>query len=215
MTESLTDTVKIHQALAAVMSAVRSVAKGDRNAAQGFNFRGIDATLNAVGPALRTHGVVVLPHLIDLSQETVEVGKNRTPMKSVTIQVEYSFIGPAGDRLTVVVPGEAMDSGDKAVSKAMSVALRTALLQTLALPTDEPDPDSEAYERAPATAAAPTRPAALVEAEQYLLGKVKEKGLDRADVATLFSGTHGYGIREETNPDELRSFADHLGSGNG
>ena len=197
------------------MADVRSVAKGDRNASQGFNFRGIDATLNAVGPALRAHGVVVLPHLIDLAQETVEVGKNRTPMKSVTIQVEYSFVGPAGDRLTVVVPGEAMDSGDKAVSKAMSVALRTALLQTLALPTDEPDPDNDTYERAAPATAAPTRPAELVEAENYLLQKVKEKKLDKGDVATLFKGTHGHSIREETDPNELRAFADHLGSGNG
>jgi hypothetical protein len=29
----------------------------------------------------------------------------------------------------------------------MSVAFRTALLQTLSLPTDEPDPDSQSYER--------------------------------------------------------------------
>ena len=43
-----------------------------------------------------------------------------------------------------------MDSGDKATPKAMSVAFRIALLQALALPTDEPDPDSYAYERAEA-----------------------------------------------------------------
>ena len=43
-----------------------------------------------------------------------------------------------------------MDSGDKATAKAMSVAFRTALLQALALPTDEPDPDSQSYERSSA-----------------------------------------------------------------
>jgi hypothetical protein len=48
------------------------------------------------------------------------------------------------------VLGEAMDSGDKAVAKAMSVAFRIALLQALALPTDEPDPDSYSYERSEA-----------------------------------------------------------------
>jgi hypothetical protein len=40
-----------------------------------------------------------------------------------------------------------MDSGDKAIAKAMSVAFRTALLQTLALPTDEADPDTSSYQR--------------------------------------------------------------------
>jgi hypothetical protein len=39
-----------------------------------------------------------------------------------------------------------MDSGDKAAAKAHSIALRTFLLQVLALPTDEPDPDSFTYE---------------------------------------------------------------------
>lgn len=145
----------IHVALARVMADVPAVAKSERNQQQQFNFRGIDATLNAVGPALRRHGVVLAPHLVDQRSDVVETGKNRTPMRSVTLTVSYTFTGPAGDTFTVTVPGEAMDSGDKAFSKAMSVALRTALLQTLALPTDERDPDSEVHERAsrPNTAA--------------------------------------------------------------
>jgi len=50
---------------------------------------------------------------------------------------------------------ESMDSGDKATAKAMSVAFRTALLQTLCLPTDESDPDADSYVRS----AAPQRSA--------------------------------------------------------
>ena len=42
---------------------------------------------------------------------------------------------------------ESWDTGDKAMPKAMSVAMRTALIQALALPTDEPDPDSFTYTR--------------------------------------------------------------------
>jgi len=45
------------------------------------------------------------------------------------------------------VCAESMDSGDKATAKAMSVAYRTALLQTLCLPTDDVDPDAETYVR--------------------------------------------------------------------
>ncbi|MBK6857532.1 MAG: hypothetical protein IPG97_13545, partial [Microthrixaceae bacterium] len=37
--------------------------------------------------------------------------------------------------------GESSDSSDKAVAQAMSVALRTFLLQGLTMPTDDPDPD--------------------------------------------------------------------------
>ena len=145
--------MKVHEAIAAVMQDVNAVAKSDRNTHQNFNFRGIDAVLNAVGPALRKHGVVVLPHVESWTFEPVEVGAKRTPMGHALVHVTYTFVGPEGDHVACAVLGEAMDSGDKAVPKAMSVAFRTALLQALALPTDEPDPDASTYERAPQPAA--------------------------------------------------------------
>lgn len=142
--------MKIQEALSMVMEEVQSVAKKDRNQAQGFNFRGIDAVVNAVAPALRKHGVIVMPIVDSYNYQTVEVGKNRTTMAHVIVKVRYVFTGPEGDNYYCDVLGEAMDSGDKAIAKAMSVAFRIALLQSLALPTDEPDPDASSYERAPA-----------------------------------------------------------------
>lgn len=139
--------MKVHEALAHVMEDVRAVGKTDRNTHQNYNFRGIDAVVNAVAGPLRTHGVVVLPRVLDVQAENVTVGRNNTQMRSVTLLVEYTFVGPEGDSLVATTVGEAMDSGDKAVPKAMSVALRTCLLQALMLPTDEPDPDSHSYER--------------------------------------------------------------------
>lgn len=168
--------MKVHEALAAVMGEVQAVAKSDRNSAQNFNFRGIDAVLNAVGPALRKHGVVVVPEVQAWSFDPVEVGQKRTPMGHALVHVTYTFVGPEGDSLACSVLGEAMDSGDKAVPKAMSVAFRTALLQALALPTDEPDPDASSYERAPA--AKPDITALMVQVEQLLA-----KADDLVDVA--------------------------------
>lgn len=143
---------EIHERLLAVMNDVQAVGKTDRNSQQGFNFRGIDAVINAVGPAFRKHGVMVLPVVMASEYSQVEVGKNRTPMGHVRLDVEFTFVTTDGSQVHAVVPAEAMDSGDKATAKAMSVALRTALLQVLALPTDEPDPDASSYERAPAGA---------------------------------------------------------------
>jgi len=137
----------IVRVLAAVMGDARVVHKGDTNTAQGFKFRGVDAVVNAVGPALRTHGVIVVPDVESVDYGTVEVGRNRTPMGHVRVKVRYTFHGPAGDSISCSVVAESMDSGDKATPKAMSVALRTALIQALCLPTDEPDPDSQSYER--------------------------------------------------------------------
>ena len=144
---SETKTLSIAQALNEVMKEVGAVKKNDRNASQGFNFRGIDAVVNAVSPALQKHGVIVVPSVEDYEYASVEIGKNRTVMGHVRVKVTYTFIGAGGDAIKATVVGEAMDSGDKATAKAMSVAFRTALLQTLSLPTDEPDPDSQSYER--------------------------------------------------------------------
>ena len=139
--------ISIAQSLNEVMKEVGAVKKNDRNASQGFNFRGIDAVVNAVSPALQKHGVIVVPSVEDYEYASVEIGKNRTVMGHVKVKVTYTFIGAGGDSIKATVVGEAMDSGDKATAKAMSVAFRTALLQTLSLPTDEPDPDSQSYER--------------------------------------------------------------------
>ena len=138
----------IHEALANVMRDVRHVGKHDRNSYHDFLFRGIDSVLDHVGPALRTHGVIVLPELRDLQSRDVISSKEKLH-REVTVTVAYHFIGPGGDRIDppVIVPGEAQDSSDKSVSKAMSVAFRTALIEALSIPTRELDPDASSYER--------------------------------------------------------------------
>jgi hypothetical protein len=146
----MADDPKIEHALAAVMADVGAVAKRDKNTAQGFNFRGIDAVVNAVGPILRKHRVLTIPVVEDAHYETIEVGQKRSLMRQCTLRVRWEFHGPAGDHIAAVVVAEAMDSGDKATSKAHSVAYRTALLQVLCIPTDEPDADASSYERSEA-----------------------------------------------------------------
>lgn len=142
-----TDALPVHAALSAVMGDVQAVRKGDRNEVQGFNFRGIDAVVNAVGPALRAHGVIVLPRVLARHAETYQT-RNGATMRNATVEVEFTFVGPDGSTLTCSALGEAADAGDKATPKAHSVAFRTALLQALCIPTDEPDPDASTHERA-------------------------------------------------------------------
>ena len=139
-------TSQIYADLAKVMRSVDHVGKGDFNSHQKFSFRGIDGVLNAVGPALREHNVVVYPRLHDVSYEEVKTsgGKASTACRVV---VDYIFASVDGSTVETRVAAESWDTGDKAMPKAMSVAMRTALIQALALPTDEPDPDSFTYTR--------------------------------------------------------------------
>lgn len=144
MTEKLT----VFEAWSKVMEEVQSIGKTQRNQQQGYTFRGIDAVMNVVGPSLRTHGVIVVPAAATASYRDVSTS-NGKPSREVTVMVTYRVYGPAGDSFEMQAPGESMDVGDKGTPKAMSVAYRTVLLQALTIPTDEPDPDSHSYERAP------------------------------------------------------------------
>lgn len=143
----MTDTPSVYEAWSQVMGDVRALAKTEQNAQQGYSFRGIDATMNAVGPSLREHGIVVIPSAEDIKVERYTTGKYDTAMKNATVRMRYTVVGPAGDSFDGVTYGEAADAGDKAVAKAQSVAYRVFLLQALTIPTSDADPDATSHER--------------------------------------------------------------------
>ena len=128
----------------AVMTKVRSVGKDGVNQVQNFKFRGIDAVVNAVGPALRDVGGFIVPTVMESEHSQGTTAKGGV-LNTVRLEVAFSIYGSEGDPVTGVVSAEAFDSGDKATAKAMSVAFRTFMLQVFCLPTDEPDPDADSY----------------------------------------------------------------------
>jgi len=155
----VTEKPSVVEALTAVMTDVQSVRKAKTNTDQGYKFRGVDDVVNAVGPVLRKHGVIVLPVMEKATYRDVLTSRGK-PSRESTVEVRYRFYGPKGDFIEAVVPGEAMDFGDKGVAKAMSVAYRIVLLQALCIPTDEPEPDAQSYERASAPSWDPVEQAA-------------------------------------------------------
>lgn len=189
-----------------IKQAVGAVGKGERNAQQGFNFRGIDAVVNAVAPAMIDAGVSVLPNVRTYDYGSVEVGKQRTPMGHARVVVEYTFVGPEGDTLTCSAAGEAMDSGDKATAKAMSVAYRTALLQALTLPTTEVDPDATTYQRTDSTDLARARFRV-----QAAWGASHDGQMDMAALMADFGSRYGADINS-ASADELNAYAEILGA---
>jgi len=186
------DKPAVQEALCAVMGAVRSISK-DRRVTEGparFSFRGVDDVMEAVGPALREHGVVFAPsRVVSLDHERYTTARGSL-MDGVTIVVEYTVTGPAGDTMTVAAAGQAADSGDKAVPKAMSVAYRTALLEALCIPTGEPDPDASVHERAADAVDETVTPGGL-RFRIAKLGAAKGKSNDEiaADFAMWSTGT--------------------------
>lgn len=138
----------IYAKLAQVMAELPAVGKDSVNAQQGWNFRGVDAVVNAISPALRKHGVIVIPEVIKAAyRDTSTAGRDPRPTREVTVEVRYTFYAEDGSSVSATVPGESLDQSDKGSAKAMSVAFRIALLQVFALPTSEPDPDASYHTR--------------------------------------------------------------------
>lgn len=187
---------EIVKLLSQVMAEVGAVRKGDRNNQQNFSFRGIDAVTNAVSPALRKAGVIVTPQVIDYQYGSVTVGSKGTVMGHVKVMVRYTFHAPDGSSLETIVPAESFDSGDKATAKAMSVAFRTCLLQTLCLPTDDVDPDATSYERAPSRAT-PTHPAMQARQEDAPVVPIGGGGASQKQVGAIKALLRGVGLEGE------------------
>ncbi|EPR9081060.1 ERF family protein [Cronobacter dublinensis] len=161
MTEKL-----VYQAISAVAKemATTGISKDRTNTQQNFKFRGIDQVYNALAPALVNHGLLILPRITErtVTERTTPKG---TVLFYVVVKAEFDFVSTKdGSVHTVVTYGEAMDSGDKATNKAMSIAYKYAAFQAFCIPTEETaiDADAEVHHIQPADA-----DAILAEFTQY------------------------------------------------
>lgn len=138
--------VGIFQAMAAIMKQIRPIDKGNRNATQNFNFRGIDDVYNELFPLLTEYGVFSVAEVLSNTREERTTTKGGV-LAFVTVKMRYKFCALDGSSIPTESLGEGMDSGDKATSKAMAIAHKYALLQAFCIPTkDMTDPDRDGYE---------------------------------------------------------------------
>lgn len=138
---------KIYSAICAVMEDIGAVGKNDINKTQGFRYRGIDAVMNALSPAMIKHKVFCVPELLEQTREERQSAKGNTLIYSIC-RMRYHFYTTDGSSVEAVTVGEGMDSGDKATNKAMAIAFKYACFQTFCIPTEElmDDPDRESPE---------------------------------------------------------------------
>lgn len=133
----------IYETITAVMAEIGSVGKESRNSQQGFMYRGIDAVMNALNPALVKHKLFVVPEILDQSRKERQTAKGGNLIYSICT-IKYTFYAEDGSSISATVIGEGMDSGDKATNKAMSIAFKYACFQVFCIPTEEmKDPDAE------------------------------------------------------------------------
>lgn len=125
----------IYKKMVDVMKDVGAIEKAQTNTFQNYKFRGIDQFLNALNPALTKHGVFYVPYIESETHEIVKTEKNI--QKHVHIKMRFSFFAEDGSTVDAITCGEGIDTSDKATNKAMSAALKYALMQTFAVPTED------------------------------------------------------------------------------
>ena len=138
--------MNIYETINAVMGEIGVIGKTSRNEQQKFMFRGIDAVMNAINPALVKYKLFIVPEVLEQTREERQTKSGGALIYSVC-KIKYTFYAEDGSSISSVVIGEGMDSGDKATNKAMSIAFKYACFQVFCIPTEEMvDPDAECHE---------------------------------------------------------------------
>lgn len=133
---------KIYSAIASIMQNIGAIRKEQEakkaNGERLYKFRGIDAVLNALHPLFVEYKLFSISVVKNVDIATI--GNT----KRAVVNVDYVFTSAEdGSSITVSMTGEGMDSGDKAVNKALSAAYKYACFQLFCIPTEGDMCDSE------------------------------------------------------------------------
>lgn len=138
----------IHESIRKAMKDIAStgIAKTHQASLGGgsVKYRGIEDAMNDMCGVLIRHGITVTPRYSDLQivERVKGAPADGKATRFVVVRGAFTFTAVAdGSAVTCEHYGEAMDSGDKAVTKAQSVAFRTALFQQFVIPTMAIDPE--------------------------------------------------------------------------
>ena len=129
----------IHERIAKIIEEIPAIAKDQKNEQQNFMYRSIDAVCDTVHGLLSKHKIFFVPRIVSKDRQIIDRFKNGQKVGhaiTVAMDIEYTFYCADDNSSLVVGPigGEAIDYGDKATPKAMSMALKYALIQLFCIP---------------------------------------------------------------------------------
>ena len=136
----------IFQKMTSILKETKAITKSEKNQQQGFKFRGIDNVMNDLHELFAKNDVFILQEVQDFTVDARPTAKGGT-LFYTRATIKFRYMTTDGSFVETVNVGEAMDSGDKGMNKAMSIALKYSLLQMFLIPTEEPkDPDRDTPE---------------------------------------------------------------------
>lgn len=149
MTSQKTEAPMIYSKISEVMGKVDSIGKDRKNASQGYNFRGIDDMYNALNRHLAEAKVFFTSEVVNVEREERQSKSGNVTIYSI-LTIKFTAYAEDGSNVSSTTIGEAMDSGDKSMNKAMSVAYKYALMQLFCIPTeDQKDTEYETHQIIP------------------------------------------------------------------
>ena len=132
----------IYQKMTSILKETKAITKSEKNQQQGFKFRGIDNVMNELHELFAKNDVFILQEVQDFTVDARPTAKGGT-LFYTRAKIKFRYMTTDGSFVETVNVGEAMDSGDKGMNKAMSIALKYSLLQMFLIPTEEQkDPDA-------------------------------------------------------------------------
>src|SRR3990167_97918 len=170
----------IYQQMPKITAEVGAVEKSRRNQQQGYQFRSIDDLYAALQGLLATCGVTVVPQVLEYKREE-RASKSGGVLVSTLASVKHTFYASDGSSVEAITLGEGMDSGDKSANKAMSGAMKYALIECFCIPTWDPDNDSEHSSPQPVPRNAPQTKAPPPKQTTDSTGLVKPNGGGKTD----------------------------------
>ena len=184
--------LNIHQRILRVMADVERVTKrGESTFGERFKYARHDDVMAALRGPMVTHGLAlqVLPDIANCSRSEHGATKSGTMQYRWLVVATFRLVNaddPA-DFLEATYIGEGIDTGDKAVGKALSYATKNYLLKEFLLPSGD-DADNEASDTAaakPAAAKPPDDPHARALRAMY--AGATSSGLKKPDVVAYFA----------------------------
>ena len=133
-TGSPQELASLYKRMAQAMAQLKRLPKRGQNKHFNYMYVTDSDVLDAVRGALGGVGIAFFNDLVDMEQDG-----NRT---LITLDATFAD-GETGASVTVTWAGEALDSQDKGINKALTGAVKYGLLKTLLASTGEDDPDGE------------------------------------------------------------------------
>jgi hypothetical protein len=191
--------------LAKVMASIKHVPKRGRNQFHKYDYATEADIVEAVRNGLSSEGIMLIPSAEKVEWREVQTKSGTSHI--ATLHVKFTLTD-GNESLEFYAFGEGQDSGDKATYKAMTGAVKYALLKLFLIPTgDDPEADNGAAKAKP-KAAEPNmpEPQMITGAQRKMLfAYCDEQGVSKDKLRDVMKQTLGITSTKDIPKDKLTS----------